>query len=47
MIDPVANNRPSATALKQNPILCPLAAKSKVRYKTLLHHFNLVWLNLQ
>lgn len=33
MIDPVANNRPSATALKQNPVLCPLAAKSKAQLK--------------
>ena len=32
MIDPVANNRPSATALKQHPVLCPLAAKSKVQH---------------
>ena len=30
MIDPVTNNRPSATALTQHPVLCPLAAKSKV-----------------
>lgn len=33
MIDPVPNNRPSATALKQNPVLCPLAAKSKAQLK--------------
>lgn len=30
MIDPVTDKRPSATALTQHPVLCPLAAKSKV-----------------
>ena len=30
MINPVAKDRPSATALTQHPVLCPLAAKSKV-----------------
>ncbi|KAL9984171.1 hypothetical protein ACROYT_G006438 [Oculina patagonica] len=33
MVDPVPNNRPSATALKQHPVLCPLAAKSKAQLR--------------
>lgn len=33
MINPVAKDRPSATALTQHPVLCPLAAKSKAQLR--------------
>lgn len=33
MIDPVTDKRPSATALTQHPVLCPLAAKSKAQLR--------------
>lgn len=33
MIDPVAERRPTATALTQHPVLCPLAAKSKAQLR--------------
>lgn len=33
MIDPVADKRPTATALTQHPVLCPLATKSKAQLR--------------
>lgn len=33
MVDPVTDKRPSAAALTQHPVLCPLAAKSKAQLR--------------